>query len=451
MNTFRKLVIAGTLCAQTLGISSVALAQKARSSTTKAQQARLVAVRVEGSKNLTDADVIAYTGLQIGEVVGPQQFSDAADKLSACGAFDEVRYRYEPAGQGYRVTFAVVDSQQLVPVTFDNFVWFSDAELNEQVRKTVPLFRGTVPTGGDMLQQVTDALQAFVASRGVQGTVRFEQEGGGDEQGNATRTGVMFTVDGVEFKVRGVSFPGAAEADLQVLQKASRDIFDTDYHKKTVQSWAANYVQPFYAERGFLKASIGNISTQLINPDSKVPQVAISVPVEPGPRYSLAAVRWTGVKSLRVEELETLVTVKNGAVANSTQLQSDLDRVKAAYASKGYLRAELESRPSFNDAERMVAYDVQVREGDVYRFKGIDLDGLDSEKIAKLRAEWTLREGEPFDAGYERKYLETIRPMLAPNISVSVDKELDDEAKTVEVSMHFITHAAKIIQEKRKE
>lgn len=453
--TARTIFIIGALASQIVGISDLTLAQAKlaapRDARAKAQQAaKLVALHVTGSKDVTDTDVAAYTGLKIGEITGPEQFREAADKLAACGAFDEVQYKYEPAGSGYSVTFSVIDSQQLVPATFDNFVWFTDAELTEQVRKAVPLFHGAVPTGGEMLQQVTDALLELISARGVNGTVRFEPEGASDEASQEDKaTSGMFTIDGVEFKVRDLEFPGVDASDLSKLDKVKQAIRETPYHKKAVRELAESSIRPIYSERGFLKVAIGEVSAQLIGSDPKAPEIAVSIPVKTGARYSLAAVRWTAVKSLSTEELERLVTVNIGAPVNAAQLQADLDRVKAAYGRKGYIRAELQSRPSFNDAEHTVAYDVQVREGDVYRLKSVDLDGLDAATMARLREEWKLREGEPFDTGYEREYLEAIRPMLAPNISVSVDKDLDDEAKTVEIGMRFTIHADKVIREKK--
>lgn len=454
MRSLQTVVLAGALAAQLVGIPHILEAQKKSATARPADNprpAKLVTIRVVGSEKIPEADIIAYTGLQIGNVVGPQQFREAADRLGTCGAFDEVQYKYEPADSGYSLTFTVAESPQLIPVTFDNYVWFTDAELTENIRKTIPLFRGFVPSTGEMLQQVTDALQEILSAQSVKGTVRFEQEGGEDSpQLESSPSHGTFTIDGVDIRVREVNFPGASDADLPDLQNLAQLIRETAYHKAAVRSMAEASVGPLFAKRGFLKARIGEITTKLLNADPGAPEVRIEIPVEPGTQYSLATISWSGIKALPIEELQQVVTAKSGAPANAAQLQSDMDSVKAAYGRKGYLRVEMESHPSFNETERTLEYDVKVREGDIYRFKSIDLDGLDAATTAKLREEWKLREGEPFDSGYEREYLKAIRPMLAPNISISADKDIDDEAKTVEVSVHFITHTNKVVREKDK-
>jgi len=145
------------------------------------------------------------------------------------------------------------------------------------------------------------------------------------------------------------------------------------------------------------------------------------------------------------------MSAKKGMPVDGLQLDTDLDRIRETYGRKGYLRAEVTVNPTFDDEQRTVAFDIQVREGDLYRFKSIDLDGLDRLTLAKLREAWTMREGEPFDAGYEREYIKAIRPMLAQNISVSVDNDRNDETKMVEVTMHFEIHANKVVREKSPE
>ncbi|HYG99593.1 MAG TPA: POTRA domain-containing protein [Terriglobales bacterium] len=448
--------IGGAILSQMVFIGpSISHAQRTSRTTkqeTASQKAKLVAVHAEGSKRSIESDVIAYTGLKTGEIVGPEDFKQAADKLMACGAFDEVRYKYGPAGTGYTVTFTLADSEQFLPVAFDNFVWFSDQELTDKIRESVPLFRGAVATGGEMLQQVSDALQNLLAQRGIPGTVRFVQEGSfgvGDHEGAIT--GGLFIIDGVEINIRELKFPGTAQADGPMLQDALKSLLAMPYQRSAVRALANDNLHRLYAKRGFLKARVGEVSIELIGSNPREPEVVVNIPVEPGAEYTLSGIRWIGLKAFNTEDLQRLMSAKKGMPVDGLQLDTDLDRIRETYGRKGYLRAEVTVNPTFDDEQRTVAFDIQVREGDLYRFKSIDLDGLDRLTLAKLREAWTMREGEPFDAGYEREYIKAIRPMLAQNISVSVDNDRNDETKMVEVTMHFEIHANKVVREKSPE
>ena len=54
---------------------------------------------------------------------------------------------------------------------FHNFPWFTDAELISAVKSSVPLFDGTAPDHGTLLDDISDALQFALASRNVHTSV----------------------------------------------------------------------------------------------------------------------------------------------------------------------------------------------------------------------------------------------------------------------------------------
>jgi len=63
---------------------------------------------VEGLHTYTREQVLAVTGLKIGQVAGKPEFDAARDKLVACGAFETVGYKFVAAtqGKGYAATFS---------------------------------------------------------------------------------------------------------------------------------------------------------------------------------------------------------------------------------------------------------------------------------------------------------------------------------------------------------
>ena len=59
-----------------------------------------------------------------------------------------------------KLALQVTDTNPFVPVRFENFVWLSDQELADKLRTRVPLFQGQLPVGGNLADQVSEALQA---------------------------------------------------------------------------------------------------------------------------------------------------------------------------------------------------------------------------------------------------------------------------------------------------
>jgi outer membrane protein assembly factor BamA len=406
-------------------------------------QATLAGVHVSGSKHFSDAEIAAAAGLTVGATVGPADFQNAANKLVATGAFEEVGYKYEPAGTGYSVTFNLTDSSSFIPVTYDNFVWFTDQELNDAARKRVPLFNGAVATTGEMVDQVTEALQSIIAERGISGEVSFmhqESDLGGPINGG------VFTITGLTVHVRQVNFPGAAEADIPMLEEAAKGLVKAPYQRSMLGAFAELNLRPLYRQRGYLKVSFGQAEMQLLDKDPHDPVVGLTVPVIPGAQYRVAEMQWSGNKAFYPQELSKLVTVRAGGVANAVQLQRDVEGVVKLYGTKGYLRAAVTIDPSFDDAQRMVTYEMRVKEGDVYRLGSVDVTGLDKQTNARLREAWKMREGDPYDTSYEREYMKVAAPILARNISVRTEKNINEKSHTVDVTMQFIVHADKVIK-----
>jgi outer membrane protein assembly factor BamA len=130
---------------------------------------KLVSIQTTGTKRYKSEEIVAASGLQIGETVSEDDFKKAARILGETGAFGDVQYSFQYSSEGTKLDLEVQDEEQFVPVRFDNLVWFSDQELFEQLHAQVPLFQGQLPAGGDLADQVSNALQALLIEHNVPG------------------------------------------------------------------------------------------------------------------------------------------------------------------------------------------------------------------------------------------------------------------------------------------
>src|SRR5260370_17014995 len=74
-------------------------------------------VHVEGEKRLTEAQVIAITGLVPGSQIGRDDLQTAADKLVQSGLFAKVSYNFQTKLASVLVTYHVEESPR-VPTYF---------------------------------------------------------------------------------------------------------------------------------------------------------------------------------------------------------------------------------------------------------------------------------------------------------------------------------------------
>src|SRR5579863_7554942 len=135
--------------------------------------ANLHEIHTEGLKTFSDAQITTLSQLQKGSQVGKSDLQAAADRLLQTGLFAKVNYNFQTRGDGLTVTFQLEEAPR-VPIYYDNLPWFSDGELGDAIRKKVSFFDGTLPEGGAVVDQVSDALKDLLASRQLNVTVDHE-------------------------------------------------------------------------------------------------------------------------------------------------------------------------------------------------------------------------------------------------------------------------------------
>ena len=132
-----------------------------------AQTATLREVRVDGAKHLTEAQIASLTGLAAGAQVGRKELQDAADALVRTGLFAKVSFKFDTHNDNLVVTFHIEENPRL-PVSYDNFPWYSDSELDEALRKELPFYDGHLPEAGQVVERAAAVLKAFVSARDPQ-------------------------------------------------------------------------------------------------------------------------------------------------------------------------------------------------------------------------------------------------------------------------------------------
>ena len=111
---------------------------------------KLISIKTTGTKRYKSEEIVAASGLQLGQTVSEDDFKKAARVLGETGAFGDVLYSFQYSAQGTKLELQVQDAERFVPARFDNLVWFSDQQLFDQLHAQVPLFQGQLPTAGEL-------------------------------------------------------------------------------------------------------------------------------------------------------------------------------------------------------------------------------------------------------------------------------------------------------------
>lgn len=360
-------------------------------------------IEFEGLQRLTAEEVIAGSGLKVGQTFDLAVLDAAAQKLADSGLFKSLGYKTHGAANAVTIIFQVEESKAgNSPVLFDNFIWFTDEELTEVVRREVPSFTGNAPDAGEMINSITAALQKHLKTHNIGGTVEYMPSQ--DAPGSA-RQDHVFSVSGIKMPVCTMHFPGAQNVSEGKLIQSSQELAGNDYSRKFSSVFALKNLVPVYREVGQLRAAFSRPLAKPASDPKCKGGVDLTIPVEEGAIYSWEKTEWADNHAVAVPELDAALGLKAGEVANGLKLDKGLIAVKKAYGRKGYLELRYTAQPEFDEAAKRVTYQIAVKEGPQYRMGNLIVKGYSEVAEKLLRAKWELKAGDAFNQDYLDEFM----------------------------------------------
>ena len=373
--------------------SPIAMAQ----APVKAGAAHLDSVQVSGSKKFSSGDIAAAIGLRVGNIITREDMQAAADKLAELGLFSNVQFHFTTVESGVRVTYEVADAPA-VPVSFDNFPWFTDAELTAALKRTVLLFDGSAPQRGSILDAMSGTLEKLVQGRGVLATISHSLV-------NVPFAGqrVQFRVVDADITVKSIEFSDELATNDRAVQQSVSQLIGTAYSRSAIELFEFEQVRPIYLKHAFLRVHFDPPSARVSEPAQPgLTAVIIVVPIVPGPAYKWGGALWRGNSVLSLSELNAMVDLKLGDPADGNKIAAIWERIQSLYGERGYLDAKLDAQPQLYDLDARVIYTVAITEGPQYRMGTLVLSGLSIDGEKRIRAAW----GIPADAIFNEKLYE---------------------------------------------
>jgi outer membrane protein assembly factor BamA len=383
----------------------VVIITTAAGSTTPGQQRgmKLAKIDIEGLQRLSREQVIAVSELEIGQTVDVAALDAASQRLMDSGLIKKLSYKLHPNGNQTTVTFKIEEARGGESlVIFDNFVWFTDEELVAAVRREVPFFNGTTaPDVGNITESITRALQLFLSEHKIAGKVEYMPAS--DNPGKQEH---IFTVRGASLAICALHFPGAKNVDENHLIKSSEKLMGLDYSRRLAGLFAANNLYPIYREVGQLRATFGPPTANLGKETNCKDKVEVTIPVDEGAVYSWEKAEWSGNQALVNQELDTLLGMKLGEVANGLKFDEGMIAVRKGYGRKGFISTAQRSNPEFDDAARKVTYRIAIKEGPQYHMGNLIIKGFPDSAAKMLRETWALKAGDVYDQGYPKEFFD---------------------------------------------
>ncbi len=393
----------------------------------------IASISIEGNREYAKDTIIAATGLKIGQLAGKEEFEAARDRLVSSGLFETVGYRFAPAagGKGYTATFQVTEVEPLYPVRFERLGATSD-ELTALLKGKDPFFGPRIPPTQAILDRYAKAIEEYLTSKSRPEKVigRVAPEPNGD-------LAVYFRPSAPLPVVAQVKFQGNQVIPSQALLNAFSGVaYGTPFTEDGFRQLLDAQVRPLYDARGRLNVSFPKITAEKA---ADVQGLVVTVVVDEGSSYNLGDVKIANASAISARELLDVAKFKSGDLANFTDVNAGLDRIRKRYRREGYLQVEARIDRKLNNKTKTADLIVRVDEGPQFLFSKLNIEGLDLHGEAAIRKLWALKEGKPFNADYPEYFLSRVRE---DGIFDSLGKtrastNIDEKTRTVDVTLSF--------------
>ncbi len=406
----------------------------------------LLRVSVIGNNVYTDQQIVAASGIRIGEPLDKAGFEAARDKLMKTGAFETISYKYGPTadGKGYEATFEVSEVEQLYPFRFEDLP-ATDADLRAFLANREPLFHDKIPGTKSILDRFVSDLQAFVDPKGFKDTVTAAIVA--DKPGELT---VLFRPKTQPPAIAEVRFTGCEALPASALQNTLAGVaVGVPYREKTVRQLLETSIRPMYDGRGRLRVTFPKITSA---PAHNIDGVSVTIHVDEGPVFNFGAVKASG-GPLPPREVIDLAALKKGEIANFNTVNAAIDRIQQRLRANGYMRSQTHAERQINDAQKTVDVTFVSAAGKRFEMGALKVDGLDLVTEPVVRKLWTMKPGDPYNADYPKMFLDRIKEDgYFENLRTTrFTPSIDEKTGRVDVTLFFKGGPDPEAQKKRRE
>ena len=406
--------------------------------TTSAGSSRLDAIEVTGSAQFHSERIAPATGLRIGTNVTRDDLQAGADRLAKLGLFTGVQYRFTTAEGGVNVNYQVMDVPVL-PVSFDNFPWFTDEEITAALKTEVALFDGSAPARGTVLEEMSAALAKLLETRNVRATVSHALV-----NSSAGQQMQQFRAEGAEMKVGSLEFSDALANSDRGIQTRVSDIVGKPFSRGALETFELEQVRPLYLSKGYLQVRFDRPNARFAGgANSDLPnKIVVVAPVEPGAAYAWNGVTWNENAAMQVSELDQFAKLKPGDAADGVKIEAMWQEVRDAYNRRGFLDASLDPAAQFDEGSKRVTYSVAITEGPRYQMGNLILSGLSPDGEKRIRTAWKIPGGSVFDKTFYDQFVDTGIKQAFAGLSYHYDKigrflQQDPKTGRVDVLLDF--------------
>ncbi|MBV9303604.1 MAG: hypothetical protein JOY62_06870 [Acidobacteriaceae bacterium] len=406
----------------------------------------LHSIAVKGNHLYSSADIIKYSGLQVGQRVTGPLIEQARSKLQASELFNNVSDRFQFSASippDYDLTFEVVENDQLFPMRFERLGVPPDA-VRRYLQDHVSLYADRIPATDTVLKRYAAAVQEFIAQSDP--SLKVKAHVSNDDPKELT---VLFSPDTPPPTISQVVVTGNQAVDTGTILRAVNQVAVgvplSDARLKLILDGA---IKPLYAAKGYAAVTFPKVETE---PSKTNLGVVVKVEIKDGPQFKFGAIHFHG-SGMDQDEIRSNIPFKPGQTFSGQQVDNFRLDLLHRMKRRGLLDASVSTETQPEDGRRVVDVTYNVSPGSVYTFQTLDIRGLDVTTEPVVARLWGEKPGKPFNPDYPDFFLKRVQEEgLFDNLAdTTSDYTADPASHGVTVHLYFKGGKSKQQAEKEK-
>ena len=348
----------------------------------------------DGLKNINKRNLAFILNSYLGQIYSNEVFDRLQVDLYALDYFDGlIRPEFKVEDDKLLITFFVKEKSLVKTISFvDNSKVFWNSELRDKanIKINESLNLSNVKRGVVQLEEM------YREAGYLDVSVKYETK----EENNLVD--IVFEINaGPKYVVKEVAFEGNLNFKGSTLRKylASRtaSLFSDGKYLRSNVDKDKIQLESFYKNSGYINVKVVNSTVDIrepSDPDRPEKEVFLKYFISEGDVFKFGKLEISGNLVFSLEELQALVTLKEGDIFNDSKFEQDFSKIREKYYADGYIFTEIV--PSRTMRGEFVDYLIKIVEKDKAHIESITVSGNKKTASHVILREIPLMEGDVF-------------------------------------------------------
>jgi outer membrane translocation and assembly module TamA len=250
--------------------------------------------------------------------------------------------------------------------------------------------------------------------------------------------------------IRNILFRNAAVLSVQERRELAKKIRQ-DGREFGVEQWPENasqvadvaeeHVREAFQDKGYFKVKVSATAEPVAGSPSTRQFNIVATILDSGQQFRLREIGFINAKAFSEAELLKLIPVQRGEIFSRAKIQKGLEALHQQYDSAGYVNITFIPNTEFDDANAGIRLNIDVDEGNLFRWGELHITGLDSGKRQELTDGWEALRGKPYSPASLQGFCSRFfRPTpVGTDPTQYTKRKIDERTGTIDVSIAFAT------------